>query len=251
MQQEGSVGATPARAPAGLQQHPVHGDWLFTTLPDDSVDYYFLTVSAFERSRRMPTYVMEVRRCFKEAYTEAHLQTNCEAEKQKRYYDQATSTTQLVPGDVVLMKNDAYQGKWKVKDQWSETEYVVVRQVADGIPAYEVKDEVGNIKTIHRNRLFLVAAPTEAVMPLGAGASISEENVVRSTRAEHTSLGVENDLPEGSVDGADTLSPDSRVPLGWVGGVLWPLPSVAPRLTMWKGSGAGDGVWSLSDEEVH
>ena len=117
----------------------------------------------------MPAYVTEVRRCFKEAFTEAHLQTNCEAEKQKHYYDQAMSTAQLVPGDMVLMKNDVYQGKRKVKDQWSETEYVVVRQVADGVPTYEVKDEVGNVKTIHCNWLFLVATPTEAIMPLGAG----------------------------------------------------------------------------------
>ena len=126
---------------------------------------------------------------------------------------------QLVPGNVVLMKNDAYQGKWKVKDRWSETEYVVVCQVADGVPAYEVKDEVGNVKTVHRNWLFLVAAPKEAVMLLGAGTSISEENVW-STCAEHTSIEVESNLPERSVDGADTLSPSSRVPLGWVGGVL-------------------------------
>ena len=158
---------------------------------------------------------------------------------------------QLVPGDVVLMKNDTYQEKWKVKDWWSETEYVVVHQVTDGVPAYEVKDEAGNIKTVHCNWLFLVATPMEAVMPLGAGASISEENVARSTLVEHTSFRVESDLPEGSVDGADTLSPTSRVPLGWVGGVLWPLPSVAPRPTMWRGLGAGDGVWSQSDEEVH
>ena len=97
------------------------------------------------------------------------------------------------------------------KDQWSETEYVVVCQVTDGIPAYEEKDEAGNIKTIHHNWLFLVATPTEAVMPLGVGASISEENV-RSTHVEHTSL--ENDSPEGSMDGANTLSPTSRVLLG-------------------------------------
>ena len=127
------------------------------------------------------------------------------------------------------MKNDAYQGKRKVKDQWSETEYVVVCQVADGVPAYEVKDEAENIKTIHCNWLFLVAAPKEAITPLGAGMSISEKNVVQSTCAEHTSLEVENDLPEGSVDGADTLSPSSRVPLRWVGGVLWLLPLVALR----------------------
>ena len=114
-----------------------------------------------------------------------------------------------------------------------------------------MKDEAGNVKTVHRNWLFLVATPMEAITPLGAGASISEENVAQSTLVEHTSFGVESDSPEGSVDGADTLSPTSRVPLRWVGGVLRPLPSVAPRLTMWRGLAAGDGVWSQSDEEVH
>ena len=155
---------------------------MFGWCPHLHVDYYFLMVSAYEHSRHVPAYVMEVRRPFKEAYTEAHLQTNCEAKKQKCYYDRDTSTAQLVPGDVVLMKNDAYQEKQKVKDWWSETEYVVVR---------------------------------------------------------------------GSMDGADTLSPTSRVLLGWVGGVLWLLPLMAPRLAMWRGIGAGDGVGSLSDEEVH
>ena len=224
---------------------------MFGRHPRLPVDYYFPTVSAYEHSHHVPAYVTEVRRCFKEAYTEAHLQTNCEAKKQKRYYDRATSTAQLVPGDMVLMKNDVYQGKQKVKDQWSETEYVVVPQVADGVPAYEVKDEAGNIKIIHCNWLFLVASPKEAIMPFRAGTSISEENIVWSTHVELTSLEVENDLPEGSMDWADTLSPTSRVPLGWVGGVLWLLPSVAPRLTMWRGIGAGDGVGSPSDKEVH
>ena len=178
---------------------------------------------------------MEVRGHFKEAYAEAHLQTNCKAEKQKWYYDRAMSTAQLVPGDVVLMKNDVYQGKQKVKDWWR----VVVHQVADNIPAYEVKDEAGNIKTVHHYWLFLVAIPMKVVMPLGVGASISEENIAQSTLVEHTSYRVESDLPEGSMDGADTLSPTSRVLLRWVGGVLWPLPSVALGPTMWRGLGAG------------
>ena len=224
---------------------------MFGRHPHPPVDYYFLMVSAFECSHRMPTYVTDVKRCFKEAYAETHLQTNCEAEKQKQYYDQATSTVQLVPSDIVLMKNDAYQGKQKVKDRWSEMEYVVVHQVTDGVPAYEVKDEAGNVKTVHRNRLFPVAIPMEAIMPLGAGASISEENIARSTLVEHTPFGVDSDSPDRSVDGADTLSATSRVPLRWVGGVLWPLPYVALRPTMWRGLGAGDGVWSQSGEEVH
>ena len=33
-QQEGSMGAAPTRAPAGLQQHPVGSDRLFATLSD-------------------------------------------------------------------------------------------------------------------------------------------------------------------------------------------------------------------------
>ena len=65
----------------------------------------------------VPAYVEEVRRHFKEAYTEAHLQTNSEADRQKWYYDRATSTVQLMLGDVVLMKLDAFQGKRKVKDR--------------------------------------------------------------------------------------------------------------------------------------
>ena len=158
---------------------------MFGRCPRLPVDYYFPMVSAYEHSRCMPAYVMEVQRCFKEAYAEAHLQTNCEAEKQKHYYDRATSTAQLVPSDVVLMKNYVFQGKQKVKDQWSETEYVVVRQVTDGVPTYEVKDEAGSVKTLHRSWLFLVATPKEAITPLGVGASISKEDVVWSTWASY------------------------------------------------------------------
>ena len=54
---------------------------------------------------------------------------------------------------------------------------MVVHQVTDGIPVYEVKDESGNVKTVHHNRLFLVAVPVGAVMLLGAGKPLSEENI--------------------------------------------------------------------------
>ena len=60
---------------------------MFGRCPCLPVDYYFPTVSAYEHSHHMPAHVMEVRRRFKEACTEAHLQTNCEAKKQKCYYD--------------------------------------------------------------------------------------------------------------------------------------------------------------------
>ena len=46
---------------------------MFGRRPHLPVDYYFPTVSTYECSRHVPAYVTEVRRCFKEAYTEAHL----------------------------------------------------------------------------------------------------------------------------------------------------------------------------------
>ena len=60
-------------------------------------------------------------------------------------------------GDIILMKLDAFQGKRKAKDRWSEVEYVVIHQVTSDVPTYKVKDDGGNIKVIHCNRLFLVA----------------------------------------------------------------------------------------------
>ena len=81
-------------------------------------------MSAHVNSCHIPAYVEEVRKHFKEAYAEAHLQTNSKANWQKWYYDRMTSTMQLMPGDVVLMKLDVFQGKRKMKDRWSEAEYV-------------------------------------------------------------------------------------------------------------------------------
>ena len=79
-----------------------------------------------------------MRKCFKEAYTEAQHQSNCEVDQQKHYYDRAMSTMQLMSGDVMLMNADAFQGERTVKDWWSKVEYMVVHQVADDVPMYEV-----------------------------------------------------------------------------------------------------------------
>ena len=201
-------------------------------------------------SRRVPAYVEEVRKCFKEAYTEAHLQTNSEAEQQKRYYDEATSTVQLMLGDIILMKLDMFQGKRKAKDRWSEVEYVVTHQVASDMPAYEVQHDGGNVNVTHHNRLFLVAPVRDTATPLGGSESVSYVGAAQSALAELTPLECGGEMPESEVEGVLTQCPTSRVPHGWVDGVLQPLPSVALRL-MICGLGSGDGTSSLSDEDVH
>ena len=126
--------------------------------PHLPVDFYFPTMSTHVCSCHILAYVGEVRKHFKEAYAEAHLQTNSKADWQKQYYDRTTSTMQLMPGDIVFMKLDVFQGKRKVKDRWSKAEYVVVCQVADDVPMYKVQDNGGNVKVVHCNQLFLVAS---------------------------------------------------------------------------------------------
>ena len=47
---------------------------------------------------------------------EAQAQSMAEAQRQKRYYDQKIGAVDLKPGDLVLVKADAFQGKRKIKD---------------------------------------------------------------------------------------------------------------------------------------
>ena len=107
---------------------------MFGRCPCLPVDFYFPTMNTHVCSCHVPAYVGEVRQHFKEVYAEVHLQTNSKADWQKQHSVQATSTVQLMPGDIVLMKLDMFQGKRKVKDHWREAEYVVVHQVTDDVP---------------------------------------------------------------------------------------------------------------------
>ena len=149
-------------------------------------------------SCHVPINVEEVRRYFTEAFIEAQLQTNSKADRQKWYYDRVTSTMQLMLGDVVLMKLDVFHRKRKAKDRWSKAEYVVLHQVTDDVPAYEVRDDGRNIKVTCHNRLFLV----EDAAPLGGSESISDEGTTWSALAELTPLEWRSEMPESEVDEA-------------------------------------------------
>ena len=200
---------------------------MFGRCPYLPVDFYFPTWGTIVHSCSVPTYIEEVRTCFKEAYIEVHLQTNSEADRKKWYYDRMTCTMQLMLGDMVLMILDAFQGKRKAKDRWSEIEYVIVRQITDDVPVYKVRDDGRNVKVTHHNRLYLVAPAKGDAMPLGGSESISDEGAVQSALAELTPLEWRSETPESEVDEALTRCLTSQVPLGWIDGIPWPLSSVA------------------------
>ena len=169
---------------------------MFGRCPQLPINFYFPTWGAFEHSCHVPKYVDKIRCHFEEAYTEGHIQTNLEADQQKRNYDRATSTVQLVPGDAVLLKQDAFQGKRKMKDRWGNEEYEVVHQVTPEVLTYEVHDGSGNARVIHQNRLFLVASISEPVTPLSLDTELLEMMSERSTLVELTPFECKIDSPE-------------------------------------------------------
>ena len=94
-----------------------------------------------------------------------------------------------MPGDVILMKLDVFQGKRKAKGKWSEVEYVVTCQVVSDMPTYQVRDDGRNVKVTHSNRLFLVAPARDVTMPLGGSESVSYVGAAQSALAKLTPWG--------------------------------------------------------------
>ena len=49
----------------------------------------------------------------------------------------------LKPGNLVLVKVDAWKGKRKIKDRWDEETCKVSQQIAADVPSYEVTNQCG------------------------------------------------------------------------------------------------------------
>ena len=80
-----------------------------------------------------------------------------EAQRQKWLYDHKVGAIELRPGDHVLVCLDAFRGqRRKLKNRWGDDLHTVVTRVADGIPAYVVKNNhTGKKKVVHWARLLL------------------------------------------------------------------------------------------------
>ena len=135
-----------------------------------------------------------------------------------------------------------------MKDRWGNEENKVIHQVAPDVPAYEVRNRSGNARVVHRNRLFLVASILELVTPLSLDAELSEATSKRSTLVELTSLECKSDSPEETTWEALTRCLTHGMPLGWLGGILRPLPMLALSSTE-SGSNTGKGLDSENHED--
>ena len=70
--------------------------------------------------RPVDSYVAHHITALKNAFEVAQNMTQTEASRQKRRYDQKALTVTLNKGDVVLMRNNQFVGKRKLKDHWGD-----------------------------------------------------------------------------------------------------------------------------------
>ena len=130
---------------------------MFRCRPRLPVNFVFPTVGSNEAPTReasakcVDMYVASIQDRLRTALWEAQAQLTTEACRQKRYYDRKIGAVNLKPGDLVLMKVDAWKGKRKIKDRWEEETWEVVCQILTDFPSYEVTNQHGRSRVLHQN----------------------------------------------------------------------------------------------------
>ena len=141
-----------------------------------------------------------------------------EAHQQKWYYDWKIGAVNLKPGNLVLVKADAFEGKRKIRDRWEEETCMVVHQIATDIPSYEVMDQCGRSHILHQNWLLIVS---EVGVPLCIGVCHAQDRCTSPTPCKPTSKGSEGMMmPQESSGWVVTQCSASKTFLGWINGKL-------------------------------
>ena len=100
-------------------------------------------------TRSVDMYIASVRDRLRSTLQEVQAQSTAEACRQKWYYDRKIGTVNLKPGNLVLVKADAWKGKRKLKDRWEEEAWEVVHQITADVPSYEVMNQHGRSQVLH------------------------------------------------------------------------------------------------------
>ena len=101
--------------------------------------------------RPVDSYVADLITAFRKAFEVAQNMTEMEALRQKQRCNQKASPVTLNKGDVVLIRNDQFVGKRKVKDHWGDMVYTVCSQVDVDVPVYIIENQQGQRQTLHQN----------------------------------------------------------------------------------------------------
>ena len=165
-------------------------------------------------ARSVDVYIASVRDRLRSTLCEAQAQSTAEACQQKWYYDRKIGTVNLKPGDLVLVKADAWKGKRKIKDRWEEETWEVVQQIAADVPSSEVTNQHRWSWVLHQNWLLLIMS--EVGIPLCMGNHHTQDRCTSPFPCKITSIGGDDKrTPQEKVSKVVTQQPTSKASLGW------------------------------------
>ena len=222
--------ATQSAVTAYSPHYLMFGQW-----PRLPVNFIFPTIGSSEApmreasARKVDTYIASVRDWLRSSLREVQAQLTAEACRQKWYYDRKVGAVNLKPGDLVLVKADAWKGKRKIKDRWDEETWEVLWQIATDVPSYKVTNQHGQSWVLHWNWLLLIMS--EVGVPLCMGNCHTWDRCTSPTPHKTTSLGGDEEMmPQEQNGKAVTRWPTRKASQGWKYGKL--------RLGSWTYTGA-------------
>ena len=169
--------------------------------------------------RCVNVYIASVRDQLRSTLWEAQAQLTAEACRQKWYYDRKMGTMNLKPGDLVLVKVDAWKGKRKIKDRWDEETWEVSQQIAADVPSYKVMNQHRQSRVLHQNQLLLITS--EVGIPLCMGNCHTQDRCTSTTPCKTTSSEGDGERMPQEKDGKMVnQQPTSKASLGWKNGKL-------------------------------
>ena len=135
----------------------------------------------------MGVYIASVRDRLRSTLWEPQAQSTSEAHQQKWYYNRKIGAVNLKPGNLALVKADAWKGKRKIKDRWNEEAWEVVCKIAADVPSYKVTNQHGWSGVLHQNWLLLIMS--EVGIPLCMGDHHTWDRCTSSSPCKTKSVG--------------------------------------------------------------
>ena len=105
----------------------------------------------------MKQYVQKLQQRLQWAYEIAQEHIAKDVTRRKLYYDRKVNCMDVIPGDIVLVRQKVFGTQHKIEDRWELPVYKVLEQCGDS-PLYKVQ-RIGGVagedqRVLHRNMLY-------------------------------------------------------------------------------------------------
>ena len=144
--------ATQSAATGYIPHYLMFGQW-----PRLPIYFVFPTIGSNEAPTReasakhVDKYIASIWNRLRTIPWEAKAKSMAKAHRQKQYYNRKIGAVNLKPGNLVLVKADAFKGKRKIKDRWEEETWEVVHQIMTDVPSYKVMNQHRRPCVLHQN----------------------------------------------------------------------------------------------------